>query len=55
MGGCWGMSLKERILNEMVIDPQAIKIFNELPTELKTPEKLDEIHARLQVLRRTEQ
>lgn len=42
------MSLKERILREMVVDHQAIEIFNELPTELRTPEKLDEIQAKLQ-------
>jgi len=42
------MSLKERILREMVVDPQALEIFNELPIELRTSEKLDEIQARLQ-------
>ena len=41
------MSLKERIFEEMVIDPQVIKIFNELPSELKTSEKIDEIQAKL--------
>ena len=42
------MRLKERILKEMVIDSSALEIFNELPTELKTSEKLDEIQVRLQ-------
>jgi len=41
------MNLKERILKEMVVDPLALEIFNELPTELRTPEKLDEIQDRL--------
>ena len=41
------MSLKERILKEMVVDPLAIEIFNDLPTELKTMENLDEIQAKL--------
>lgn len=45
------MSLKNRILREMVLDPMTMKIFNELPTELKTPEKLDEIQARVKVLK----
>lgn len=40
------MSLKERILREMVIDPRAIEIFNKLPTELKTVQALDEIEAK---------
>ena len=44
------MSLKERILREMVVDPLAIEIFHELPSELKTPESLDEIQAKLQIL-----
>jgi len=47
------MSLKERILREMIIDPQAMEIFNKLPTELKTSEKLDVIQSRLRGLRRT--
>ncbi|GAH27162.1 unnamed protein product [marine sediment metagenome] len=41
------MSLKDRILREMVVEPLAIEIFNELPSEVKTKEKLDEIQAKL--------
>jgi len=48
------MSLKERILREMVIDPEVMEIFNKLPTELRTSENLDEIQSRLQGLGRTE-
>lgn len=49
------MSLKDRILREMVVDTSkgspwnlALEIFNELPSELKTPESLDEIQSKLQ-------
>ena len=48
------MSLKERILREMIIDPQAMEIFNKLPHELKTSENLDKIQSKLQGLGRTE-
>jgi len=48
------MSLRDRILQEMVVDPKVIEIFNELPTELKTSENLDEIQSRLRGLGRTE-
>ena len=47
------MSLKERILREMVVEPLAIEIFHELPSELKTPENLDKIQAKLQTSEKT--
>lgn len=41
------MALKKRILQEMVVDSQAIEIFRELPSELKTTKNLDKIQSKI--------
>ena len=43
------MSLRDRVLNEMVLNPRAMNIFNDLPSELKTLENLEKIEKRLRV------